>query len=163
MTFDVEGMSHDFLYSYYITSYQMIDPTEGVPNEIAWPILRRNRPRDAEGEKESSNDLPPHWNEGLQIRILPSSFRILYEVGTADGFVQSKKMRRRGLSGMNALQQERKTKFEQKFVTNPKWMEGLSADEIEQANRAHQRLVDGEETIVETTEQPMDTTGNETS
>ena len=140
-TFDTEGKSGDFNWSYYVTAYVMRDWTEGVPHEIRWPYLRRNLPRDPESEEEFNKDyLPFRGEEGLEIRIAPNNYRLLYEVHTTDWWLQGRKVRARGQKGMPAASEERKAKFEEKFVKNAKWMANVSLDEVDRKKAEYNKL-----------------------
>ena len=157
MTFDTEGRDADFDWAYYVTSFTMRDRTEGVPMEIQWPFLRRNAPRDtdADGDVDQA-ELPRYNSEGLQVRISPHNYRLLWEVGTTDWFIHDKKQQLKGTSGMQQLKNERKAKFEEKFALHPKWQEGLSEEEIAQATQDYQRLVSGEQrATVESASEPQ--------
>ena len=144
-TFDTDGRSGDFNWSYYVTAYVMRDWTEGVPHDIRWPYLRRNLPRAPESEEEfNRNYLPFMGEEGLEIRISPSNYRIIYENGTADWWVQDRKVRSRGLKGLPAANDERKSKFEEKFVKNAKWMANTSLDEVDKKKAEFNKLAQTE-------------------
>jgi paired amphipathic helix protein Sin3a len=149
-TFDTEGKSGDFNWSYYVTAFLMRDWTEGVPHSIQWPYLKRNLPRDTDSEDEpNESHVPLYGEEGLEIRISPHNYRLLYEVGTTDWWVHSQHIRSRGLKGRSSVEEERKSKFEDKFVQNAKWMAGLSLDEVNQLKAEFARLADGSSPVGE--------------
>ena len=145
-TFETTGMPLDVNWSYYVTAYAMRDWTEGVPRSIHWPFLRRNLPKDVETEDDASKVyLPMEYNEGLTVRIAPNNYRLLWERNTTDWWVHQERARARGLKGAEALGQERKAKFEQRFVENPKWVEALGPEEVEKVKRDFQESVGASE------------------
>ena len=122
----------------------MRDWTEGVPHSICWPFLRRNLPQDADNEEDfGKNYLPLHGEDGLAIRISPNNYRLLWDVGTSDFWVHDKRVRARGLKGMARLSEGRKSKFEEKFVKNAKWMAGMSLDDVNKMKADFGDLVRG--------------------
>ena len=130
-TFDSEGRSGDFNWSYYAVAYVMRDWTEGVPHNIQWPFARRNIQRDAEIDEELVKEfLPAYDGEGLSVDISPTNYRLIYEIGTAEWWSHSNSIRAKGVAGVTAINEERKTKFETTFAKNPKSMAGSSPEEI---------------------------------
>ena len=144
-TFDTEGKSGDFNWSYYVTAYVMRDWTEGVPSEIRWPFLRRNLPKDPETEEDFDKVFLPYvGEEALEIRISPNSYRLLYEIGTTDWWVHNKKVRVRGEKGMSAAAKERRKRFTGKFIEKPKWAENMTADAVEKVKAEYNKLAQKE-------------------
>lgn len=123
----------------------MRGPTEGVPRNIAWPFLRRNilTPQDDDDENGRS-PLPEFQDENLVIQFNPHNYRIQYEVGTSESFYYGKRSRSQGMSGMASLTEERKAKFEDKFVKNAKWMAGMSLDDVNAKKAEFHRLANAE-------------------
>lgn len=143
-TFDVDELTIESRWSYYVASYVMRDWTEGVPHDIQWPFLRRNLPKDLETDEDFGHAYLPRWNEdGLIVRICANNYHLLYEGETADWWVHDEKMRRRGLSRAKALQQEKAAKFEELYGKNAKWMADMEADEVEKTVTAFETLIKG--------------------
>ncbi|MCJ1477564.1 Transcriptional regulatory protein sin3 [Lambiella insularis] len=143
-TFDIENMSAESRWSYYVSSYIMRDPTEGVPHNIQWPLLRRNTPKDLESEDDYSQAYLPQWNEdGLTVRF-DGNYHMTYDSGTTDWWVHDKKVSRRGLKGAESLRLERTRKFEEKFVQNPLWSLGMSKEQMEEITSGYSRWVSDE-------------------
>ena len=132
-TFETSGMPPDVNWSYYVTAYGMRDWTEGVPRQrVHWPFLRRNLPREVEGDEAAARPYPPMLSdEGLTIRIAPNNYRLLWERHTADAWVHDPRVRARGLQAADGVSAERKGRFEGRFVEKPKWAEGLSREEAD--------------------------------
>lgn len=129
-TFDPEGRSSDFNWSYYAVSFGTFGWTEGVPHCIRWPFLRRNITKDAEIEEDAREYLPLLGHETLTFDISPVNYRLLYNPNTSDWWLHSKNMRATGITGLSLISEERTSQFEAKFVKNEKWMAGLSQHEI---------------------------------
>ena len=128
----------------------MRDWTEGVPHAIRMPYLRRNIPRAPESEEEfNSNYLPFVGEEGLEIRISPNNYRLLYETGTTDWWVQDPRVRSRSQKGLSAANDDRKSKFEEKFVKNAKWMANASLDEVDRKKAEFNKLAQTEVDMVD--------------
>jgi paired amphipathic helix protein Sin3a len=130
LTFDAENQTRDFQWSYYVTTWGMLDWTEGVPRNINWPFLQRTL-RDLDpDEEDASNFYPQYTHEGLQIHIEPKNYHILWERSTEDRWYYGKKQRARATGGMSLLTEERKSKFEDRFIKNNNWMGGMSLDDV---------------------------------
>ena len=137
-------MTLEARWSYYISSYVMRDWTEGVTHAIRWPFLRRNMPRDLVTEEQYSQTYLPQWNEdGLIVRICANNYHLLYDADTSDWWVHDAKVRRKGLSGEDQIRNERRSKFQDKFVEHGNWTNGLSAEDIEEANSRFRSLAGG--------------------
>ncbi len=138
-TFEVDDMSSEVKWSYYVASFVTRDPTEGVP--LSWPFLKRTLPPKLD-EEEYNRVFTPQWSsEGLVIRICLSSYRILFDPGTEDWWAHSEQVRAKGREGVEATREERKGKFEEKFVMNNSWMRGLSRDEVDRKNEEFRRWI----------------------
>ena len=151
-TFESDELTGQSKWSYYVSTYIMRDRTEGVPlSSIHWPFLKRNLPPALETEEDYNRIFTPQWNEdGLSIRISPSNYHITYDEGSKDWWVHDKQVRRRGLRGMEELREERRGRFQEKFVMNVQWMAGMSKDEVDRKNEEFRRWVkDGPEAVVE--------------
>ena len=144
-TFDIESMTAESRWSYYISSYVMRDWTEGVTHRIQWPFLRRNLPKDLDSEEDYGQAYLPQWNEdGLIIRIAMNNYHILYEPGTTDWWVHDHQVRQRGMTGAEALRQLRKRGFEERFVHNAKWMSDLSQEDVDGCIESYANMINGE-------------------
>jgi paired amphipathic helix protein Sin3a len=130
-------------WSYYISTFAMRDLTEGLDlSKIDWPFLRRNMPPMLDTEDEYTRVYTPQWNEdGLVIRISSNNYHMLYDPLTQDWWVHNAAVQKRGLQGEAVLKDERKQKFEEKFVLNNAWMVGKSVEEVDQINQEYRRWV----------------------
>lgn len=151
-TFEIDEMAALDRWKYYVSSYTMRDHTEGVPEDKTWlPYLRRNLPPmlDSLEEYERVYSNPQYNHDGLQIRIPSENYHIIYGPSSSEWFVQDDAVRKMGLSGLQEAKEERKRKFEEKFVANPRWMDGMSKEDVEktveEANRWIRGRAGGEE------------------
>lgn len=142
-TFEADELSGQSRWSYYVSTYIMRDQTEGVQlSSIRWPFFRRNLPPPLESADDYNRIFIPQWNEdGLSIRISPSNYHITYDEGSIDWWVHDKQVRRRGLKGMDEVREERRGKFQEKFVMNVQWMAGMSKDEVDRRNESFRKWV----------------------
>ena len=135
-------MSAADTWSYYVASYVMRDPTEGVTPEIQYPILRRNLPANHLTEDELNAQFLPQWNEdGLVIRICPNNYHLLYDSGTQDWWIHDEKVRAKGMKGMNEATEERTTKFQDKFGEGAAWRIAMEEKELERVESDFRRLL----------------------
>ena len=133
-------------WKYYVASYTMRDQTEGVPQHKTWlPYLRRNLPPvlDTLEEYNRIYSNPQNNQDGLQMRINSENYHLQYEPFSADWFVHDDTVRKMGLSGIREVSEERKQKFEDKFVKNPRWMAGMSKEEVEKRIEETASLIKG--------------------
>ncbi|KAK9469030.1 hypothetical protein V1512DRAFT_258454 [Lipomyces arxii] len=101
-TLSVQLINHDDLtlnsattaeekWKYYLTSYVMSAPTEGVPVEkVKMPFLRRNLPsEDIETEEADAPATPKTYSHsGLRVRICLNTYKLFWEEFTEDSFVR---------------------------------------------------------------------------
>jgi paired amphipathic helix protein Sin3a len=133
-TFEMDDLTSEARWSYYVSTYTMRDPTEGVPmHMLRMPFLKRNLPARTESEDEYNDKyLPVDHKDSLIIRICTNSYHILYEPDTTDWWVHSKKIRG-VVSGekMMKIRESRKSKLNDKFVMNAAWMKDQSRDFVD--------------------------------
>jgi paired amphipathic helix protein Sin3a len=137
-------MDDEARWSVYVTSYQMLDPTEGVPHSrVARPFLKRNLAKHVDVDTILSEDRQ-------ELRIDVSTYRILFTYIGAPGkpFVYEKKISKNEAAyieeAMRKAKAKRDEKMMDKFVTHAAWMKDESAEEIERTNAAWQKgLQDG--------------------
>ncbi|KAJ5232823.1 hypothetical protein N7468_005779, partial [Penicillium chermesinum] len=154
-----DELSREARWSYYVTSYSMRDPTEGVSfSDMRMPFLKRNLPAKLDEDEEYDRfyrRLEHH--DGLVHRICANNYTILYQPGTYDFFWRSnapipgKDADAETLSTMEeALRQEqatlaekRRDRFREKFVNNPSWAKNLSKDSVDESNQRFRSWMDG--------------------
>ncbi|KAK9462804.1 uncharacterized protein V1516DRAFT_671173 [Lipomyces oligophaga] len=79
-------------WKYYLTSYVMSAPTEGVPTDkVHMPFLRRNLPTD-EGDSDDEEEAAPSettYSKGtLKVRLSMGTYKMFFEQDTEDFFVR---------------------------------------------------------------------------
>jgi len=144
LTFDLVGMPSEFCYNYYVISYMLRDPTEGVPRDIGLPYVRRALPNGPVEDADMENHtLPAFSTEKLEMKVSPLNYRLMWEPDTTEVFVHNKEVQTRGLSGMDALREQRKARFQAKFVDLPSWSHDMSAEDVEKVKADYKSWVSG--------------------
>lgn len=73
--------SADEKWKYYIQTYSLIPPTEGVPlNECKPVFLTRNQPT----EKQIADAKSPEVRENMEVRVCVNTYRMFFQAGTSD-------------------------------------------------------------------------------
>ncbi len=149
-TFENDDLTDEAKWSYYISSYCMIEPTEGVPlSRIQVPFLKRNLPpkkSSSSTEDEESQDSildSSISRENLVVRISVNSYKILYDQDTEDFFAKRDWPWRGESEGVKETKEKRKRVFGEKFVTNPKWMSDMEEGDVEKLVDGYRKLVEG--------------------
>ncbi|KAL8842559.1 MAG: hypothetical protein Q9170_000513 [Blastenia crenularia] len=136
-TFSIDAMEASRQWAYYISSFGMRDPTEGIPvQKMQWPFLRRNMPPNSLTEEEFSKSYLPAWiDEGLIARISPETYRISYnDAWTADRWLHRRQMQMKGMKGMQEATKERKRRMDAMFGAHALWMKDMSQAEADKTN-----------------------------
>jgi paired amphipathic helix protein Sin3a len=132
-------LDKDERWNYYIQTYMMCAPTEGIPlGRCDKVFLARNRP--------SEDDLPEDGSpremigssaadgfcneENMEIRICVNTYRLFFAQNTEDFMVQRRSQRLAGESKMQAVSGKRINKWHD-FLSNAPWMQGMSQEEVE--------------------------------
>jgi histone deacetylase complex regulatory component SIN3 len=119
-TFDSDVLSDEAKWQYYIASYTMSDPTEGVDSsELRWPFLRRrlSQPKGSVDNAYSAVYGSLQNEEAQIVSISPESYKMYYEGGF--NF-------HRVVSGPEKKQEN--DQFVDKFVKRPTWVGEESGD-----------------------------------
>ena len=154
-TYEADELAATARWSYYVSTYSMLDHTEGVPlSSIRLPYLRRNMPfsspsKEGSGEEVADTNgfaVPMYNEDGLVLRISPNNYHILYDPYTSDWWIQSTTFRKRGLGAYEEVKQQRKKGMESLFNSKERngWMKGLDHTEIEKTKSTfHDWIKDG--------------------
>jgi paired amphipathic helix protein Sin3a len=139
-TLNSEELSPEARWSYYVSSYTMRDPTEGVPfSQMRMPFLKRNLPPKLDSDEEYNRYYKPLVSqEGLIIRICANSYHVLYEPGTEEWWCREPSTQEEQAelaADRAAVKEKRRDRFTEKFVNNPSWAHGLSKDEVDLSNQ----------------------------
>jgi histone deacetylase complex regulatory component SIN3 len=107
----------DLQWSAYVSSYQQMEWTEGVPHAISWPFLHKhvNMTPENAGEANVNADIPIHSDEQLVLRIDPLDYRIKWDPSTTDTWLHERPSRLIPKIGLSGTAESRKRKFEDKF------------------------------------------------
>jgi paired amphipathic helix protein Sin3a len=135
-TFSGERLDDEARWSVYVTSYQMLDPTEGVPHSrVGKPFLKRNLVKHVDVDSILSEDRQ-------DLRVDVTTYRIIFTYNGVPGkpFVYEKKVSKNEMAFAEEALAKAKTrrddKMWEKFVDHTEWMKGLNADEVERRNLA---------------------------
>lgn len=138
-TFSGEKLDDEARWSVYVTSYQMLDATEGVPHsKVGKSFLRRNLAKDVDVNSIVSEDRQ-------ELRIDVTTYRIIFAYNGVSGkpFVYERKVSTNEMAyAEDALRKERAKrdkKMKEKFVTNVAWMKDQSHEEVEHRKSAWQK------------------------
>lgn len=155
LTFESDELNEEAKWSYYVLSYSMIDPTEGIPwSKVHKPYLRRNLPgRDAEiSTDEAFNNRfgPLLSEEHVEIRVIPETYKLHFEgwsvVFHENSYFKPEKPAeaREGELLRETKKEQRNARFEELFVRNTTWMKGKSGEEVDSIKADWQKwLKDG--------------------
>ncbi|KAK9384823.1 hypothetical protein V1515DRAFT_610189 [Lipomyces mesembrius] len=87
-----DAASADEKWKYYLTSFVMSAPTEGVPvSKVRMPFLRRHIPQDdVESDDNSESGWKPktYSRSGLRVRICMNTYKMFFEENSEDVFVR---------------------------------------------------------------------------
>jgi paired amphipathic helix protein Sin3a len=126
-----------------VTSYQMLDPTEGVPHSrVGKSFLRRNLTTDLDVNTIHSDDRQ-------ELRIDVSTYRLIFTYHGVPGrpFVYEKKSSKeeaeRADTSLKKARDKREEKMREKFIKGAAWMaEDQPVGAIERRKNAWQRGLD---------------------
>lgn len=135
-TYEADELAAHARWSYYVSSFSMLDRTEGVPpDKLQFPFLRRNLPSQLSSEDDYSDRYNPLCNEdGLVIRIAPNNYHMLYDPGTMDWLIHGRKQQKRGLKAYTEVKESRLAglKCLTDDRTKSEWMRGKSDEAIQE-------------------------------
>ncbi|PWW72152.1 hypothetical protein C7212DRAFT_302264 [Tuber magnatum] len=132
-------LDKDERWNYYIQTYMMCAPTEGIPlGRCDKVFLTRNRPSEDDLPEDGSpremigNSVADGFcnEENMEIRICVNTYRLFFAPNTEDFMVQRRSQRLAGESKMQAVSGKRINKWHD-FLNNAPWMQDMSQEEIE--------------------------------
>ena len=147
-TFEHQKLSPENRWSYYISSFTNLEPTEGVPiSKIHMPILWRGLMQSEERSDEIENRASlVSSSENLKIRICLENYKMLFEPRTDEWMIQSQSTRSGGEEGLKEMQatlDKRAEVVEGFFVIDNTWMRGSKKDDIEAAKSVFDKTIKG--------------------
>ena len=139
-TFEADEITREAQWAYYVSSWTMQQPTEGMdPSQIRWPNLRRNFPPASVLDDEYKRTWVPQSNsDDLIVRICLDNYRMLFDKLTTEWFDHDPAVKMRGVKHLVEVTRQRTEKYREKFGTNPKWMAGMNLD-VTRINERFQR------------------------
>ncbi|KAF5095146.1 hypothetical protein D0Z03_001903 [Geotrichum reessii] len=109
-------------WNYYLTSYLMTNPTEGVPvDKVQLPFMHRNITEDNEAE-----DLFGAIEQGLTARVCDSTYKLFFEANSEDFF--SRKIGATAEESTKTALEQQKTKFHEFLDGAHGWKGELNED-----------------------------------
>lgn len=115
-------------WNYYLTSYLMTNPTEGVPvDKVQLPFMHRNITEDNEAE-----DLFGAIEQGLTARVCDSTYKLFFEANSEDFF--SRKIGATAEESTKTALEQQKTKFHEFLDGAHGWKGELNEDETATAD-----------------------------
>lgn len=148
-TLQNDELSQEARWSYYVSTYTMRDPTEGVPfSQMRLPFMKRNLPAKPDQEDEYNRYYRPLVHQdGLIIRICANSYHLLYEPGSSEWSWRptspSEEDAEEAAKDEAAVKERRRDRFMEKFVNNPVWAHGLSKDQVDESNQRFRSWING--------------------
>ena len=132
-TFEIDEMTAEHVWSYYVSSYSMMDPTEDIPyDKLQWPFFRRHMPKNLNDDKESSKVfLPNSYEDALVLRIDHKSYHLKYDSGTTEWFVHGIQVRRQGLKDMDEAKNGRRCRFRTKYCGTNRCLREMAHEKAE--------------------------------
>lgn len=148
-TLQNDELSQEARWSYYVSTYTMRDPTEGVPfSQMRLPFMKRSLPAKLDQEDEYNRYYRPLVHQdGLIIRICANSYHLLYEPGSSEWSWRptgpSEEDAEEAAKDEAAVKERRRDRFMEKFVNNPVWAHGLSKDQVDESNQRFRSWING--------------------
>lgn len=148
-TLQNDELSQEARWSYYVSTYTMRDPTEGVPfSQMRLPFMKRSLPAKLDQEDEYNRYYRPLVHQdGLIIRICANSYHLLYEPGSSEWSWRptgpSEEDAEEAAKDEAAVKERRRDRFTEKFVNNPVWAHGLSKDQVDESNQRFRSWING--------------------
>ncbi|KAL2353175.1 hypothetical protein BJ546DRAFT_130508 [Cryomyces antarcticus] len=156
-TFDNDELTEEARWAYYISSWQIVDPTEGVPTPHK-SFYKRNIPKEANELPDKDNDdTDPNAHDGearldsvkssenLEMKISVQQYKLLFTRKTEEWLYQSQRTRsggRDGLTEAETASEQASGTFLESYVMNTPSMKDLSKDEVERINGDYRTLQD---------------------
>ncbi|KAF3086068.1 Transcriptional regulatory protein sin3 [Orbilia oligospora] len=132
-------LTKDEKWSYYVDSYIMAQPTEGVDVPKKPPFLPRNLPAPEAIDSFSSRDCElsgsysykkPIIQEGLELKICVNTYKLYFTPGTTDVMIMSGESRQRSLDAEKRGTSKRKRVFESEYVNSRKKLKDALPEDV---------------------------------
>ena len=151
VTFEADDLNEVARWSYYVSAFSMMEPTEGIPwSKVKTPFLTRNLPThdiewdDAYGEIMESIES----KEDFQTRVTPDSYQLHFTgynyLWRKDRYLKPAKETDEATIGEEAGEtatEKRNAKFEDLFVRNTVWMKDRSGEEVDRMKTQWQKWI----------------------
>ncbi|BFZ61969.1 Transcriptional regulatory protein sin3 [Saitoella coloradoensis] len=139
MTLD-EATTAEEQWRYYIDSYVMSSPTEGVsPERVRPPFLRRDLPDVDDVEELIGEDGVS--KSGLEIRICVNTYKVFFLPGSEDVLFRSSKVRSPEMN-QDSARSRRVSRWKARLEGEDGWKKGLSAEEVAECEQKTKELFD---------------------
>ena len=127
--------SADEKWKYYIQTYQLVPPTEGVPIARCKKVfLRRNMPT----EQQLKDLLAPYVRENMEVRICVNTYRMFFQHSTDDVIM------RPTAPANETVREKRKSIWKEKLPTLG-WRKDADEEEVKRREKEWDQLIAGTE------------------
>lgn len=137
-------LDKDEKWNYYIQTYMMCAPTEGIPLDRTRKVfLQRGYP--VEKDLPAHSDVGTVVRENMEVRICVNTYRLFFMPSTEDLVVKDPSQWERLPKGAT---EKRKKMWTEKVLPGLGWMKGASKDEIESRQKEWDAFLRGGEPVV---------------
>ena len=149
LTFEADELNEESRWSYYVTSYGMLDKTEGIPwTRVQRSTIQRNVPADSlDDPTRVLEDGPIITRGNFDIRVVPENYKLNFH-GTEYILRPTRyyKPEKRALAKAGEPLEESKVemsqaRFEDHFVRNNAWMKGQSGEDVDRTKTRYQKWI----------------------
>lgn len=145
-------LDKDERWNYYIQTYMMVSPTEGIPLDKCRKVfLRRNHPSEEDLPESTGSPREIVSNamadgacneENMEVRICVNTYRLFFMQNTEDFIVRTRKERMAmGQGQLRSVREKRKRRWREKVLGDTPWMKGMEIEEIEEKKAAWERFL----------------------
>jgi paired amphipathic helix protein Sin3a len=118
--------SKDEKWKYYIQTYSLIPPTEGVPHALCKKtFLSRNLP----SEKQVKSVPEAEVREGMEVRICVNTYRMFFQAGTDDMILRPP----RAVDA--AVKEKRRTRWKEQVLPKLGWLKDSEEADVKKAQK----------------------------
>lgn len=154
-----EELDRDERWNYYIQTYMMCSPTEGIPSERCQKVfLKRNYPNEGDvsggsspqGFLRASGFNGALAEENMEVRICVNTYRLFFMPATEDFIMQGRRHRAgKGAEYSYELSKRRKQRWREHVLPNLGWLKPAKSMDLDQIQQEWERTLRGSLTEVD--------------